>query len=150
MRQRGFEIVAAYRGKNVRLPQRKTGASAGYDIEAAEDVALPPRAVGLVPTGLKAYMRPNEYLGIHVRSGFSLRNAVSLINGQGVIDADYYDNPENEGHIVIAMYNHGAQPLEIARGTRVAQGVFYQYLTVDGDAAGEGAPRCGGLGSTGA
>ena len=149
MRKRGFEIVSAYVDKGVRLPQRKTGASAGYDIEAAADVVLQPRAVGLVPTGLKAYMQADEYLGIHIRSGFSIKNAVSLVNGQGVIDADYYGNAENEGHIMIAMFNCGSEVVRIARGTRVAQGVFYKYLTADGDVAGEGAPRCGGMGSTG-
>lgn len=149
MRRRGFEVVAAYAEKDVRLPRRKTGASAGYDIEAAEDVVLPPQAVGLVPTGLKAYMQADEYLGVYVRSGFSLKHAVSLINGQGVIDADYYDNEENEGHIVIAMFNHGREPVAIPRGMRVAQGIFYKYLPIDGDVPGEGASRRGGLGSTG-
>lgn len=149
MRQRGFEIVSAYRGKGVRLPQRKTGASAGYDLEAAADALLLPQAVGFVPTGLKAYMRSDEYLGVHVRSGFSMKNAVSLINGQGIIDADYYGNPDNEGHIVIALFNHGQQPVRVERGTRIAQGIFYKYLTVDGDVSGVGAPRLGGMGSTG-
>lgn len=149
MRKRGFEVVSAYAGKGVRLPQRKTGASAGYDIEAAADVVLQPQAVAIVPTGVKAYMQTDEYLGIHIRSGFSIKNAVSLLNGQGVIDADYYDNAENEGHILIAMFNHGKEAVRIARGTRVAQGVFYRYLTADGDAAGAGALRRGGMGSTG-
>lgn len=149
MRRRGFEIVTAYQGKEIRLPERKTRASAGYDLEAADAVSLPPRSVSLIPTGLKAYMREDEYLGVHIRSGFSIRKAVSLINGQGIIDADYYNNPENEGHIMIAVYNHGNDAVTVEKGTRIAQGVFYRYLVIDGDAPGKGEARQGGLGSTG-
>ncbi|MGM9539369.1 dUTP diphosphatase [Anaerovibrio sp.] len=148
-RQRGFEVVSAYAESGVELPRRKTGASAGYDIRAAEAVALPPGQVTLVPTGIKAYMQPDEYLGLHVRSGFSIKNRVSCINGQGVIDADYYNNPDNEGHIMVPLINHGENTVEIARGMRIAQGIFYRYLTVDGDEAGRGTGRQGGFGSTG-
>ena len=56
MKQRGFEVVRAYADQGIRLPQRKTAASAGYDMEAAEAVTLAPHQVTVVPTGLKAYM----------------------------------------------------------------------------------------------
>ena len=148
-RQRGFEVVAAYAGGDIKLPQRKTAASAGYDISAAEAVTLPPGQVVLVPTGIKAYMQPDEYLGLHVRSGFSIKNRVSCINSQGVIDADYYNNPDNEGHIMVPLVNHGENIVKIPKGMRIAQGIFYRYLTVDGDEAGCGTGRQGGFGSTG-
>ncbi len=146
---RGFQIVSAYENNGINLPKRKTGSSAGYDIEAAEDVTLAPHKVVLVPTGLKAYMQSDEYLGIHVRSGISIKNCISCVNSQGIIDADYYNNPENEGHIMVPLINHGDEEFFIAKGTRVAQGIFYKYLTVDGDDAGVGAERTGGFGSTG-
>lgn len=142
-------MVSAYEDKNINLPKRKTGRSAGYDIEAAEDVTLAPHKVVLVPTGLKAYMKPDEYLGIHVRSGISIKNCISCVNSQGIIDADYYNNPDNEGHIMVPLINHGETDFFIGKGTRVAQGIFYKYLTVDGDEAGMGADRVGGFGSTG-
>lgn len=148
-RQRGFEVVSTYAEVGIELPQRKTAASAGYDIRAAEDVTLPPGQVVLVPTGIKAYMQSDEYLGLHVRSGFSIKNRVSCINSQGVIDADYYNNPDNEGHIMVPLINHGENIVEIPSGMRIAQGIFYRYLTVDGDAAGRGTGRQGGFGSTG-
>ena len=149
MKTRGFEVVTAYAGKGITLPTRKTGSSAGYDIAAAEDVSLAPYRVTLVPTGLKAYMQPDEYLGIHVRSGFSIRNLVSCVNDEGIIDADYYGNAENEGHIFVALINLGDKPVQITKGTRIAQGIFYRYLTVDNDTAGVGPLRNGGMGSTG-
>lgn len=149
MKIRGFEVVSAYADREIKIPARETACSAGYDLAAAEDVILPPHQATLVPTGLKAYMQPDEYLGIHIRSGFSVRNAVSCVNGQGVIDADYYDNELNEGHILVPLINHGEKPVHIQKGTRIAQGIFYRYLPADGDAIGVGAARRGGLGSTG-
>jgi dUTP pyrophosphatase len=147
MRNRGFEFVAEYKDCGLPLPERKTAASAGYDIVAAGDALLPPGRVTLVPTGLKAYMQPDEYLGIHIRSGLAVKHVLSLANGQGIIDADYYDNPGNEGHILIAVINHGSEAVKIGRGERIAQGIFYKYLRADGDRA--AASREGGLGSTG-
>ena len=141
--------MSAYAAKGIDLPARKTGCSAGYDLAAAEDVSLEPGCVTLVPTGLKAYMQPDEYLGIHVRSGFSIRNRVSCVNDEGIIDADYYGNADNEGHIFVALVNLGDSTVQIKKGTRIAQGIFYRYLTADGDAAGVGAARSGGMGSTG-
>lgn len=149
IKQRGFEVVSKYKDAGISLPMRKTAASAGYDLQAAEDVVLLPHEVSIVPTGLKAYMQQNEYLGLHVRSGFSIKNKVSCINNQGIIDADYYNSPENEGHIMVPLINHGDKPVKIAKGMRIAQGIFYRYLTIDGDLAGEGAVRTGGFGSTG-
>ncbi len=151
MRIRGFEIIEAYKNAALCLPVRKTALSAGYDIAVAENTVLPPRAVTLIPTGLKAYMQADEYLGIHIRSGLAVKNALSLINGQGIIDADYYNNPGNEGHIMIAVYNHGDTPVSVAKGDRIAQGIFYRYLLIDSDSDGavDSPTRSGGLGSTG-
>lgn len=147
MPTRGFEIIEAYKQAGITLPERKTALSAGYDISTAETVTLLPGSVSIVPTGLKAYMQENEYLGIHIRSGLAFKHALSLINGQGIIDADYYNNPDNEGHIMLAIYNHGSQPVSIAKGERIAQGIFYNYLKTDNDSV--SMARTGGLGSTG-
>lgn len=149
MKIRGFEIVSEYKEKNIHIPVRKTSLSAGYDIEAADDVLLLPHTVGIIPTGLKAYMQPDEYLGIHIRSGISIKHNLSLPNSQGIIDADYYNNPSNEGHILIAIVNHGDQPFAVNKGLRIAQAIFYRYLVTDYDDAVTHEPRTGGLGSTG-
>lgn len=147
MKQRGFEIVSTYQGQGIRLPQRKTVRSAGYDIEAAATVSVPPSGIAVVPTGLKAYMQPNEYLGVHIRSGLAVKNQIAMINAQGIIDADYYNNSANEGHILLALMNFGAEAFLIEKGMRIAQGIFYTYLTIDDDRA--GGERKGGFGSTG-
>ncbi|MEN6411151.1 MAG: dUTP diphosphatase [Veillonellales bacterium] len=147
MQQRGFEIITAYLDADISLPTRQTAHSAGYDMEAAAAVVLQPKSVTMIPTGLKAYMREDEYLGVHIRSGFSFKNQVSLINSQGIIDADYYNNPDNEGHILIGVFNYGTKAISVKKGDRIAQGIFSKYLRVDADIADN--TRTGGLGSTG-
>lgn len=146
MAERRFAPVAAYAGR-VNLPARKTALSAGYDLEAAEDVALEPGAVVLVPTGLKAYLGPGEVLMLAIRSSIAVKRGLMMANGIGVIDADYVDNPENEGHIMVALTNLGAAPVQIKRGDRIAQAIFMPFLTTAGDVA--AGRRDGGFGSTG-
>ncbi len=141
---RGFEVIDGF---DAVLPTRKTAASAGYDLAAAVEIELPPAKVTLVPTGLKAYMPQDEYLGVHIRSGMAIKHGLSLINGEGIIDADYYNNTANEGHIMIAVYNHGATTISLQKGMRIAQGIFKRYLLSDDDAA--DGMRAGGFGSTG-
>lgn len=147
MRNRGFEVISSFRDKNINLPVRKTAHSAGYDIEAAESASVEPGTLALIATGLKAYMQADEYLGIHIRSSLGIKQQLLLANSQGVIDADYYNNSDNEGHIIIALRNMGDRTVTINKGDRIAQGIFYQYLTADEDFA-EGT-RSGGFGSTG-
>ena len=141
--------MTAFAGRGIHLPQRRTAASAGYDIEAAEDTAVGPGRVALVPTGLKAYLPPGEVLLLTIRSSLAAKHQLMLANSVGVIDADYYNNPGNEGHIQVAIYNAGAGAYTVKKGERIAQGMFFAYRTVDGDTAGEGATRTGGFGSTG-
>ncbi len=147
MRTRGFEIVSAYADKDIHVPERKTSNSAGYDLEAAEDITVWPYEVAVIPTGLKAYMGPDEYLSIFIRSSLALTKGLMLANNTGIIDSDYYNNPDNEGHLMIGLYNTGTSPVYIKKGQRIAQGIFMKYLTCDDDCA--SGQRVGGIGSTG-
>ena len=148
MRKRGFEIISDYKDKNIHLPVRKTAKSAGYDLEAAQDKLIKAGQCGVIATGLKAYMQDDEYLGIHIRSSLAFKKHLNLINSQGVIDADYYNNSDNEGHIMIGLINFGTEDVFIQKGMRIAQAIFYRFLTVDDDIA-DDSIRQGGFGSTG-
>ena len=148
-RVRGFEIVAGYQDRGLSLPIRKTCASAGYDIAAAENVCLRAGEMALIPTGLKAYMQPDEYLAIHIRSSLAVKQRLVLANSQGIIDADYYNNADNEGHILIALLNGGSQDVAVSAGMRIAQGIFCKYLLTDQDESTGKEKRTGGIGSTG-
>ena len=144
---RGFEILSTWQGKDIHLPERKTEKSAGYDIECGEDIDLIPHQVTLIKTGLKAYMKDDEYLAIFIRSSMAIKKGLFLANSTGIIDADYYNNEDNEGHLMVAVYNTKDEPFHVNKGDRVAQGIFTKYLTTDDDHA-EGV-RTGGVGSTG-
>ena len=148
--KRGFEVVKGYEEKEIHLPIRKTKYSAGYDIEAAEDMIVPKYVEGisptLIPTGLKAFMQEDEVLFLYNRSSNPKKRGLVLANGVGVIDKDYYGNSDNDGHIFFAFYNNGEEDILVKKGEAIGQGIFSKYLLVDDDQAlGE---RMGGFGST--
>lgn len=147
---RGFEVAKGLEDKNINIPIRKTKKSAGYDVEAAEDIIIPPFERGckptLIHTGLKAYCQDDEWYMLANRSSNPGKKKLVLANGIGIIDADYYCNPDNDGEFMFAYYNMGTEPLEIKKGERIGQVVFQKFLIVDNDVA-EG-ERTSGFGST--
>lgn len=147
---RGFEIAKGFEDKEINLPVRKTKFSAGYDIEAAEDVTVPSFKKGMKPTliktGIKAYMQDDEALMLYNRSSNPKKKGLILANSVGVIDKDYYGNQDNDGHIMFAFYNIKDEDITIKKGEAIGQGIFQKYLITDNDRAdGE---RIGGFGST--
>ena len=149
-RKRGFEIAKGFEDKGINLPIRKTKYSAGYDIEAAEDVVVPSFKKGMKPTlvatGLKAYMEDDEVLLLYNRSSNPKKKGLILANSVGVVDKDYYGNPDNDGHIMFAFYNIKDEDTVIKKGDAIGQAIFQKYLITDDDSA-EG-ERKGGFGST--
>ena len=150
MKQRGFEIAKGWENKDINIPIRKTKSAAGYDFEAAEDITIPSfknnNLPTLVPTGIKAYMLDDEVLYLYNRSSNPKKKGLVLANSVGVIDKDYYGNPDNDGHIMFAFYNIKDEDITIKKGEAIGQGVFAKYFITDDDnAVGE---RLGGFGST--
>ena len=149
MRIRGFEVIEEFKDKDINLPHRSTKSSAGYDIEAAVDTVIPVFKNGIKPTlvktGLKAYFEDNEALLLLNRSSGPKKGLV-LANSVGLVDSDYYNNPDNEGHIMFSFYNFSDEEITIKKGDRIGQAVFINYLTVDNDRA--SGKRNGGFGST--
>lgn len=143
---RRFEVVSRCKDMNVELPKRKTKKSAGYDFFAIENFTLYPNKLCIVPTGVKAYMEDNEVLYLHIRSSVAFKRGVRMLNSIGVIDADFVDNPDNEGEISLGLLSHNDDIVHIQKGERIAQGVFHKFLITDDDDA-EG-QRVGGIGST--
>ena len=148
MRLRGFEKVEEYKNIDFPLPERKTKGSAGYDFYLPCDVLLTAGQVTRVATGVKAYMAENEYLGMHVRSSIAMKMCVTMINNQGIVDSDYYNNEDNEGHIMLLLYNLSGSDVCLEKGERIAQGIFYSFLVADNDMENEKIVRSGGFGST--
>lgn len=149
MKVRGFEIAKGWEDKGISLPKRSTAHAAAYDLEAAEDVKVPVFRAGvkptMIPTGLKAYCQPDEYYMIANRSSGAGKGLVTA-NGIGIIDADYYENLNNDGHFQVLVFNVSDHEIIVKKGERIAQVIFQKFLTIDGDeASGE---RKGGFGST--
>lgn len=100
----------------------------------------------LVPTGIKCELEPDTYLELSVRSSTPLKHWIIMANGVGIIDADYYNNPDNEGHIYFQLINLSPLDIYLKKGDKIGQGIIKHYLTADDDnATGE---RAGGFGST--
>lgn len=100
----------------------------------------------LVPTGIKCEMPEDMYLELSVRSSCPLKHWLILANGVGIIDADYYNNPDNEGHIFFQIINVSPFDILLKKGDAIGQGILKKYFITDNDVAqGE---RTGGFGST--
>lgn len=103
----------------------------------------------LVPTGIKCQLDPGYYLELSIRSSSPLKYWLVLANGVGIIDTDYYNNPDNEGHIFFQIINLGPCAVKLQKGDRIGQGIIKRYYLADGDSLSVGASRIGGFGSTG-
>jgi dUTP pyrophosphatase len=113
-----------------------------FDAQKAQQTLKPT----LVPTGIKAYMPTDEFLQLANRSSNPLKRFLLLANGVGVIDADYYNNPDNEGHIMFQFVNFGVTDVTIKKGERIGQGIFLPFLKADQDET--ISTRTGGFGSS--
>ena len=133
---------------DIKLPERKTTHSAGYDFHSPFAFDLAPQESIKIPTGVKAYITEGRFLAMFVRSSIGFKYGVVLSNGTGIIDCDYVDNADNEGHIFIKLVNLSTEgkTLHANKGDAIAQGIFMPYdITVDDEASGI---RTGGIGST--
>ena len=131
----------------LKLPQRATAGSAGYDFFAPVDITLAPGETAKIPTGIRVEMEQDWVLKCYPRSGLGFKFRLQLNNTVGIIDSDYY-NSDNEGHIFAKITNDTKEGkiVEIPAGTGFMQGIFMEYgITVDDDVE---EVRNGGFGST--
>lgn len=144
---RKFEVVSMFINNKVNIPKRASKDSAGYDFEVIEKVVIEPGEIKLVPTGIKVLMPKNEVLLVFPRSSLGMKKGLMMSNGVGVIDADYYYS-DNEGHIMIPLYNFTKETVTIEPYERVAQGIFTNFYKTSGDDDNHSV-RLGGFGSSG-
>lgn len=131
---------------DIPMPKRATVGSAGYDICTPYDVDLEPGDEVNIPTGLKCKINNGWALFALPKSGLGFKYYVRLANTIGLIDEDYYNNENNEGHMWVKIRNEGSKPLHIDCGKGMCQMVFLPYgITYDDEAEGI---REGGFGST--
>lgn len=113
------------------IPVRETKFAAGYDFEAIEQFILKPNEVKKIPTGIKVNMNDGEVLLLFVRSSMGFKYNVRLCNQVGVIDKDYYNNVDNEGHIFVKLQNEGMKDYVVHKGDKICQGIFIKYLLTE-------------------
>lgn len=131
----------------VKLPTRATKGSAGYDVITPFNIELLPNEDVVIPTGIKCRIDNGWGLFALPKSGLGFKYYTRLANTVGLIDEDYYNNENNEGHIFVKLRNEGDSTLIIEKGKAVCQLVFLPYgITYDDEADGI---RQGGFGSTG-
>ena len=128
-----------------KLPVRKTSASAGYDFLAIEKIVIKPGEIKKIPTGIKAKYPKNETLMLFVRSSMGFKYNIRMCNQVGIIDSDYYNNVDNEGHMWFALQNEGDKDFVLNPGDGFGQGIFMRYYTCGDEVENE---RKGGVGST--
>ncbi|MFR4383284.1 MAG: dUTP diphosphatase [Phascolarctobacterium sp.] len=130
------------------LPKRGSKYSAGYDFYAPEDIICKAHSLSkLVMFNVKCYILQDEYLAVMVRSSLAVKHGLQVAQGTAVIDADYADNPANDGNVGICFVNNSNIDYVIRKGERCAQGIFIRYYLTDDDDA--ESVRSGGYGSTG-
>ena len=116
-----------------KLPARASSKTAGYDFYLINDIEIKPGEIIKIPTGIKAFYQDDECLLIIVKSGTGFKYNIRLVNQIGLIDSDYYNNPDNEGHMFVKIQNHGDKTVSFKAGEAVAQGIFMKYLTTQND-----------------
>lgn len=153
---RGFELVTvkeylksrkSEEYQDIELPSRKTANAAGYDFYLPYELAIKAHETVVIKTGIKAYLPYDEFLMIVIRSSLGFKMGLRLKNQVGIIDSDYYNNVENEGHILVALENTSENEVCLHKGDRFVQGIFLKYQTIDNETE-VVAKRIGGVGST--
>jgi dUTP pyrophosphatase len=131
---------------NVALPAYQTPGAAGFDLAASADLTIPPGTIALVPTGLVIQVPQGHFLGIFARSSTPLKKGLMVANGVGIIDPDYCGATDE---VKIQVLNFTAAPVHVAKGDRIAQGLFIPVARADWQEA-DGDLRDGSRGGFGA
>ena len=148
-----FEVVRDefrnHPNEEIKLPERATINSAGYDFYCPVDLEIQPNEKVKIFTDVKAKMFDYEVLFLIIRSSMGINKELTLMNSTGVIDSDYYSNEKNDGNIILAIRNDGNEIVKIQKGDRIMQGIFLNYLITSNESEKNLLKkRNGGLGST--
>ena len=123
------------------LPVRATKNSVGYDFVSPDDYEIKPGVTIAIDSGVSCEFSDDLWLGIYGRSSFVRKGLMNPL-GVGIIDADYHATGNNIG---IMLKNVSDEPITIAKGDAIAQGIFHKVITAGDEVTTE---RVGGFGST--
>jgi dUTP pyrophosphatase len=135
--------------EDIKIPCVATKNSAGHDFYAPFDFELSQNETIKIPTGIKVELDEDKVLLIAPRSSLGFKYRLQLDNTIGVVDSDYYNNADNEGHIFVKITNDTNVPnktLKIKKGEAFAQGIIVQFFKAENNEV--NIIRKGGIGST--
>ncbi len=112
-------------GEPLPLPRYMSEHASGMDLLADIDteIVLAPGERRLIPTGLTIAIPPGYEGQVRPRSGFAMRDGVTVLNAPGTIDSDF------RGLVQVLLVNHGTAPVTLRRGQGIAQLVIAPVAT---------------------
>lgn len=128
------------------LPHYVHPGDSGMDLYSIEDITIAPQSTAFVHTGLTIAVPEGFEAQVRPKSGLALKHSVSVLNTPGTVDSGY------RGEICVILINHGQEPFQIKKHTKIAQMVICPVVcaeiaeveSLDDTTRGEG-----GFGSTG-
>jgi dUTP pyrophosphatase len=128
------------------LPAYETAGAVGFDLLARVETTVEPRGLARIPANVIVETPPGYMLLVAARSSLPGRRGLSVPHGIGVIDQDYSGAGDE---ILVQVYNFTDAPVTVARGERIAQGVFVRVDRARWEEADFAErPTRGGFGST--
>ena len=105
-------------------PEYATSGSSGFDLRAnlESPVRIHPHDVKIIPTGLYFEIPENYEIQVRPRSGLAAKNAVTVLNTPGTVDADY------RGEVKVILINHSNEAFIVNHGDRIAQAVIASVI----------------------
>ena len=145
-----FETVMSKKFPEIetKLPVRSTSRSAGYDFFSKQNYRLIPGEYHKFYTDVKIQLDSTNFLMLITRSGNGANKGLKIRNQVGIIDADYYNNSDNDGNIIICLENDSPEVININVGDKIAQGIITNFLVSSHGGECLYKNREGGLGST--
>lgn len=132
---------------SAKLPTKATSGSGAYDIYSTDALSLAPGGRYAFGTGLALEIPLGFVALVCPRSGLAIKQGVTVLNGPGVIDADY------RGELKAIVTNHDINnAFAVSNGDKIAQLLFVKAEDVTFDEVDELSSTdrgTGGFGSTG-
>jgi dUTP pyrophosphatase len=142
-----FDLQAYLRSQSITMYNKWNEKSTFTADQFCVGIRVDPGERVLVPTGLVLDIPQGYSVRIHPRSGLSLKQGLTLVNAEGVIDSDYVEE------LFIPLYNASGISVQLKHGDRIAQGELVRtelYEIVESTTRPERkTDRAGGFGSTG-
>lgn len=132
--------------KSLPLPEYKTAGAAGFDLVARETIIIRPNMIGYITLNVAVETPKDHFLIVAARSS-THKLGLMPIHGIGIGDSDFRGDQDE---YKMPLLNFTKKPIEVARGTRIAQGLFVKFTRANWQEVDKmKAKTRGGFGSTG-